>query len=215
MVLTSNGLLGINTTAPASMLHLRQGGNGGNSLTIENGEGMVQVKSDGGHLQLLAGGATVLIARSTGETSVKVLEITGGADLSEQFEIHGGAVEPGMVVCIDPENPGQLMVSGKAYARTVAGIVSGAGGLKTGMMMGQINSLADGEHPVALTGRVYCKVDTSNGPVQAGDLLTTSNVPGHAMKVTDFAKAQGAIIGKTMTPLESGKGLVLVLVSLQ
>lgn len=48
-----------------------------------------------------------------------------------------------------------------------------------------------------------------------GDLLTPSSIPGHAMKVTNHAKAQGAIIGKAMTTLAEGKGLVLVLVSLQ
>jgi hypothetical protein len=68
---------------------------------------------------------------------------------------------------------------------------------------------------VALTGRVYCWADASDGPIQPGDLLTTSNVPGHAMKVTDHGQAQGAIIGKAMTGLEASRGLVLVLVSLQ
>jgi hypothetical protein len=46
-------------------------------------------------------------------------------------------------------------------------------------------------------------------------LITTSDTPGHGMKVNDHAQARGAIIGKAMTSLESGKGLVLVLVSLQ
>ena len=62
---------------------------------------------------------------------------------------------------------------------------------------------------------MYCWVDTSNGPIKPGDLLTTSDTPGHAMKVTDYAKAQGAIIGKAMSSLEKGRGLVLVLVTLQ
>jgi hypothetical protein len=35
------------------------------------------------------------------------------------------------------------------------------------------------------------------------------------MKVTDFDRANGAILGKAMTPLPDGKGLVLVLVALQ
>jgi hypothetical protein len=35
------------------------------------------------------------------------------------------------------------------------------------------------------------------------------------MKVTDYPRAQGAIIGKAMTALESGSGTVLVLVNLQ
>jgi len=75
--------------------------------------------------------------------------------------------------------------------------------------------LADGQHPVALSGRVYCWVDATQGAIEVGDLLTTSNTPGHAMKAIDTAKAHGAIIGKAMTGLKSGKGLVLVLVNLQ
>ena len=83
------------------------------------------------------------------------------------------------------------------------------------MLMGQTYSIADGNHPVALTGRVYCWADASSGPIEPGDLLTTSNTSGHAMKVTNYIKAQGAIIGKAMTGLKQGKGLVLVLVALQ
>jgi hypothetical protein len=46
-------------------------------------------------------------------------------------------------------------------------------------------------------------------------LLTTSATPGHAMKVSNHAKAQGAILGKAMSGLEKGRGMVLVLVTLQ
>ncbi len=81
--------------------------------------------------------------------------------------------------------------------------------------MGQPGTLADGAHAVALTGRVYVWADASSGPIAAGDLLTTSSVPGHAMKVTDFGRAPGAILGKAMTGLSKGRGLVLVLVTLQ
>jgi hypothetical protein len=151
-----------------------------------------------------------------GRITTDELEITGGSDLSEQFKIRGDfTASPGMVMCIDPEHPGELVVSSKANDRTVAGIVSGAGGVQPGMLMGQAGSAADGKYPVALTGRVYCMADASYGPIQPGDLLTTSATAGHAMKVTDYAKAQGAIIGKAMTSLSEGSGLVLVLVSLQ
>jgi hypothetical protein len=148
---------------------------------------------------------------------VSVLTITGGSDLAEPFELNHSAVadpEPGMVVAIDPENPGQLRIADKAYDQTVAGIVSGAGGVKTGMLMSQTGSRADGTHPVALSGRVYCWADASFGAIHPGDLLTSSSTPGHAMKAR-VAKAQGATIGKAMTSLERGKGLVLVLVALQ
>jgi hypothetical protein len=68
---------------------------------------------------------------------------------------------------------------------------------------------------VALTGRVYVMADATNGAITPGDLLTTSATPGHAMKVSDHVKAQGAILGKAMTSLKEGKGMVLVLVTLQ
>jgi hypothetical protein len=81
--------------------------------------------------------------------------------------------------------------------------------------MSQEGTLADGKHPVALTGRVYCNVDAAAAPIQPGDLITTSDIPGYGMKAVDHDRAQGAIIGKAMTSLESGRGQVLVLVSLQ
>jgi hypothetical protein len=154
-----------------------------------------------------------------GTTRTEVLEIIGGSDLSEQFEIRKPKTdlltEPGMVVSIDSEKPGALTLSSKAYDRKVAGIISGAGGIKPGMLMAQEGTIASGANPVALTGRVYAWVDASSGPIEPGDLLTTSNTPGHAMKVADYTKAQGAIIGKAMSSLDQGKGLVLVLVTLQ
>jgi hypothetical protein len=147
------------------------------------------------------------------------LKLTGGADIAEPFDIAPAAdiaPDPGMVVAIDPATPGALVVCSRAYDRTVAGIISGAGGVNPGMTLAQKGSIADGEHPVALTGRVYCHVDAeAGGAVVPGDLLTTSNTPGHAMKVTDHTQASGAIIGKAMTSLKQGRGLVLVLVSLQ
>ena len=62
---------------------------------------------------------------------------------------------------------------------------------------------------------MYCQVDASFGAIKPGDLLTTSSTPGYAMKVRNHARAQGAILGKALTGLKSGKGLVLVLVTLQ
>jgi hypothetical protein len=149
-----------------------------------------------------------------GTTRTKVLKITGGADLAEGFDVvaEPSMVKAGMVVSIDPANSGKLMVSATANDRRVAGIISGAGDVLPGMIMSQIGTAADGEHPVALTGRVYCWVD---GAVEPGDLLTTSNVPGHAMAVKNYEKARGAIIGKALTAQRGGRGLVLVLVSLQ
>jgi hypothetical protein len=196
-----------------------------NSMLIlsSNSDIILILDNDGGEEGVLrvrnSAGYEVTTVDEKGRLSTKVLEITGGSDLSEQFEIRRPSkeipLEAGMVVVIDPESPGRLAVSTKAYDRKVAGIISGAGGLKPGMLMGQKGSKADGGNPVALTGRVYCWANASKGPIEPGDLLTTSDVPGHAMKVTDYTQAQGAILGKAMSSLKSGQGLVLVLVSLQ
>jgi hypothetical protein len=151
-----------------------------------------------------------------GTTRTDILQIDAGGDLAEPFDVAGAdTVEPGMVVAIDPDHPGQLRVADKPYDRTVAGVVSGAGGIQPGLVLQQEGTLVDGEHPVALTGRIYVWADASGGAIVPGDLLTTSDTPGHAMKVTDFEQAQGAILGKAMTELSEGTGLVLMLVSLQ
>ena len=182
------------------------------------------VKLDGSSLVLQNTSGTAKITLNTdesgdGRVTTQELAITGGSDLSEGFDVSGahGIAEPlpGMVVSIDPAHPGKLAVSGTPYDRMVAGVVSGAGGIETGLIMGQEGSVADGEVPVALTGRVYVYVDAASGAIAPGDLLTTSATPGHAMKVTDHARAQGAILGKAMTALPEGRGLVLMLVSLQ
>lgn len=179
--------------------------------------------TDGGYIRLYdsTGAATITLNGETGgdgRITTQELAITGGSDLSEQFDINSPMtpVEAGMLVSIDPQTPGKLILSHEAYDQKVAGIVSGAGGIKPGMMMGQKGSIADGEYPVALTGRVYALVDTSaGGEINPGDLLTTSSIPGYAMKATDAEKRGGAVIGKAMTSLKEENGLVLVLVSLQ
>ena len=147
-------------------------------------------------------------------THVGVLTIHGGADLAEPFPMKEESIEKGSVVIIDDEHPGHLKRSTRAYDTRVAGIVSGANGIKPGIALKQEGVLDQGEN-VALTGRVYVKADAAHGAIKPGDLLTTSDVPGHAMKVTDHAKSQGAILGKAMSALKEGTGLVLVLVTLQ
>jgi hypothetical protein len=144
------------------------------------------------------------------------ITVEGGSDLAEPFKITSGKgdVPQGAVVVIDEQNPGHLKLSDQSYDTHVAGVVSGANGINPGIQMEQ-QGLLDGGQNVALTGRVYVQADTSNGAIKPGDLLTTSGNPGCAMKVTDHARAVGAILGKAMTGLSEGKGMVLVLVTLQ
>jgi hypothetical protein len=93
-------------------------------------------------------------------------------------------------------------------------VVSGANGLSAGVELSR-NDQREGTVALALTGRVWVRCDATHGAIHAGDLLTTSDRAGYAMAVIDHDRAQGAILGKAMTSLERGTGLVLVLVSLQ
>ncbi len=180
------------------------------------GTGVRATSVSGDIMQGHNSGGMVFQVLNDGTTVVPVLQITGGSDLCEKFDVSGSDVRAGLVVSIDPASPGDLRVSSERYDRTVAGIISGANGINPGMLMGQDGSIATGRHPVALTGRVWTWCDADSGAITPGDLLTTSATPGHAMRVGDHAAAQGAVIGKAMTSLADGeRGLVLVLVNLQ
>ena len=125
-----------------------------------------------------------------------------------------GKIPPGSVVCIDDEHAGLLRMSGTAYDTRVAGVVSGANGLTPGNLPQPAWSSGSGQD-VTLSGRVYVRADASSGPISPGDLLTTSDLPGLAMKAADHERAQGAVIGKAMSALNEGQAMVLVLVTLQ
>jgi hypothetical protein len=222
--LSSTGQVGVGTITPAATFqvfngtdasltgggHMISGDTAGLNIVMDNNE--IIARNNGG-------GAPLYLNQGSGNVIVPVLEITGGSDVAEPYDVAAVAgVEPipGMVVAIDPENVGKMRVVNGAYDRTVAGIISGANGIKPGITLTQTGTIADGDMPVASIGRVWCWCDADQGgPIGAGDMLTTSNTPGHAMKVNDQARSQGAILGKAMSPLKSGKGLVLVLVSLQ
>jgi hypothetical protein len=168
------------------------------------------------------GGSTVLFSiRNTdaqayfaGNVSACSLTIRGGCDVAEPFQMSDQSIPKGSVVIIDDEHPGQLKLSDRAYDTRVAGVVSGANGIHTGLALREAGRLADGQN-VALSGRVYVLADATIVPIKPGDLLTTSGTLGQAMKATEPARAQGAVLGKAMSSLQEGTGFVLVLVTLQ
>ena len=189
---------------------------------IPGGAGPFLYGYNGGALGAVGPEAVCLSWDYTGDVwvsnncSVATLTIRGGADLAEPFSMSAAQLEmqPGSVVVIDDQHPGQLKLSDQPYDTRVAGVVSGANGIHPGIQMQQQGLLGGGRN-VALSGRVYVRADASYGTIRPGDFLTTSATPGYAMKVTDHVRAQGAILGKAMTGLSDGTGMVLVLVTLQ
>ena len=121
---------------------------------------------------------------------------------------------PGTVVSLDPRNSNSVIPSRHAYDQLIAGVVSG----QPGLILGESGA---GKVMVTMSGRVLVKVDAGRYPIRIGDLLVTSNTPGVAMRSRPIRVGgkvihrPGTIIGKALEALPSGKGSILVLVSLQ
>ena len=136
------------------------------------------------------------------------------ADCAEDFDISGTEeILAGTVMVIDPA--GALQPCCDAYDKRVAGVVSGAGTYKPAIILDKHPNAAATRLPIALLGKVYCRVEAILAPIEVGDLLTTSSVGGHAMKAVDPLRAFGAVIGKALRPLRQGTGLIPILISLQ
>lgn len=242
MVIDEAGNVGIGTTNPQQRLHI-VGENDHYDLALGGAVGRIntdpnlpssdlilssnrhvdiRLDNDGGEVGEFriknSGAQEVVKVTEDGKFTLSsngapVVEMGAGLDYAEGFDVVGeDAIGPGTVLVIDPDHPGKLAISHQAYDRKVAGIVAGARNLGSGVRLGAGRF----DHDVALAGRVYCNVDATHAAVQPGDLLTTSATPGHAMVVTDPARAQGAILGKAMERLEKGKkGQILVLATLQ
>jgi hypothetical protein len=195
----------------------------GESASYEGVRGVSHNKDHGGVVGINDGGGAAVYGKSIGGDPATRFAgyfdgrvgIAGGTDVAERFSSASEqTIEPGTVVAVDAAHPGKIHPSAAAYDRTVVGIVSGAGGVEPGLVLHQ-SGMMEGPHVVAITGRVYVKATAANGAIVPGDLLTSSDLAGYAMKATDRDQAFGAIIGKALTGLDKNTGLVLVLVNLQ
>lgn len=188
--LTVGGNAGIGTTSPGAKLEVS------GSVKLTAGSGGSIVFQDG-------------TTQSTAYTGV----ICGG-DYAESVDVAGDRTKyaPGDVLVIDPDISGQFLKSAEPYSTSVTGIYS----TKPGTVgRRQASPKSDAEVPMAMVGIVPTKVSTENGPIRRGDLLVTSSTVGYAMKGTDRSKMFGAVIGKALDNLDSGKGLIEVVVTLQ
>lgn len=187
----------------------------------------IQLKPERGKILLGgngAGGDLLLFSSDKGDNEATALAtiwmqgetgdiILQNGDCAEDFDVsESEEIDPGTVMVLDPE--GRLQQSREVYDKRVAGVISGAGNYRPGIILDKKSSPRK-RMPLALVGKVYCKVDAQYSPIEVGDLLTTSATSGHAMKATDPFKAFGAVIGKALRPLQTGQGLIPILIALQ
>jgi hypothetical protein len=191
---TDNGNVGIGTTSPGATLEV----NGTAKV-----DSTLQVSSNG----------IVFPSSSTPQTTPWTGVLCGG-DYAEAVKAAGKkqTYEPGDVLVLTSDSNSDVRKSSKPYSTMVAGIYATKPGV-----IGQRQSLKDvpNQVPMAMVGIVPTKVTSENGAIHRGDLLVSSSIPGYAMKGTDRGRMLGAVIGKAMGSLDSGQGIIEVLVTLQ
>ncbi|HEV8427866.1 MAG TPA: hypothetical protein VGQ41_08215 [Pyrinomonadaceae bacterium] len=251
LAVTMDGKVGVNTNNPTARFHVYEPAGSGVSarITIEDADNSAGINllswsrswsivSDNspadGLLISSAGGANFFISNAGNvgigtTTPTKALDVAG--DVNASGTITGGNIKAkyqdvaewvessqtlpaGTVVILDSTKSNQVIASTHSYDSHVAGVIS----LQPGLALGEEG---EGRVLVATTGRVKVKVHATNGPIQIGDLLVTSDKPGVAMKSlpVEIGGVQihrpGTLIGKALEPLAQGTGEILVLLSLQ
>ena len=202
---------------------LELGANGQDGHIIINNSVGVQtvfIGGDGAEIQLGAAGddGDLYVKNDQGVTTIHLSGQTGdiileNADAAEEFDVaESESIEPGTVVVIGDD--ATLHQSTHSYDTRVAGVVTGAGDTRPGIILGRRRSSRT-RMPIALAGKVTCKVDATREPIAVGDLLTTSPTPGHAMKASEPLRAFGTVIGKALKPQRGGTGVIPILVALQ
>jgi len=206
----ASGVFGANN-APAGSLGRGVQGNGPEAGVGGFSEQGIGVLAQSGHIGLKAQGP--IAGRFEGDVEVSGDIKLLGADVAEAFDVADAHIAtPGTVMVIVAG--GALTPATSAYDKAVAGVISGAGTFRPGMVLDSVESNTD-RATVALVGKVYCYVDAQYGAIEVGDLLTTSPTMGHAMKASDPAQAFGSILGKAMQPVSAGRALIPVLIALQ
>jgi hypothetical protein len=246
----ASGNVGINNASPAAKLHVTGVGSSGtaafggtnNTSHFNNGaaedtyirggkttsrvvindsaSGIVSIAEGGGNVGVGTASPTSKLhvngtGRFTGDLTVDGNIAAKYQDVAEWVPaVEAEELSAGTVVVLDQTKSNHVISSNKSYDSRVAGVISA----QPGIMLGE---KADNKVLVATTGRVLVNVDATNGPIEIGDLLVTSDREGVAMKSQPVEiggvriHRPGTLIGKALEPLASGTGKILVLLSLQ
>ena len=188
--------------------------NGNVGIGMANPSARLEVS---GSVKLTANsGGSITFQDGTTQTTAFIPSTSCGADYAESVDVSGDRTKyaPGDILVIDPNAPGKFLKSNQAYSTLVAGVYSTKPGY-IGRLHPEDAKTDKTEVPMAMVGRVPTKVTAENGPIMVGDLLVASSKMGYAMKGTDRSQMLGAVIGKALGSLDSGTGVIEVLVTLQ
>jgi len=192
LYLDGSGNVGIGTTSPGAKLEVS------GSIKLSSGSGGAITFQDG-------------TTQSTAYTGT-----CPGGDYAESVDVAGDRTkyEPGDVLVIGADSGSDVAKSSEPYSTLVVGVYSTKPGV-VGRRQTTDQKTSKTEVPMAMVGIVPTKVSAENGPIKRGDLLVTSSTSGYAMKGTDRSLLTGAVIGKALGSLDSGTGVIEVVVTLQ
>lgn len=161
---------------------------------------------------------TALCHATNGQSNNDEIVDCSGAptDLAEYFGSTDASLAPAELVVADGESS-RLNIDGyhtskawvkrsaKPYEGTLIGVVSTAPSEVYG---DEVFQPQDHPKPIALAGRVPVKVNLQNGPIKTGDYLTSSSVPGVAMKATK----PGVVVGQALSSYDGSQSQASVIV---
>ena len=124
-------------------------------------------------------------------------------DISERIRVKDAAA--GDVVVISADEDLTLCKSTRRFDTKVAGVISADPAFILGT--------EEENMPLALSGIVACNVTAENGPVDKGDLLVSSSLPGYAMRADAQEITPGMVVGNALDALPQGKGKIHILVN--
>jgi len=131
----------------------------------------------------------------------------GSADLAEWVNV-SELVEPGDVLELDPQHPGQYRKARGGCLALIAGVVS----TRPGVLLGE--GTGGNRVVLALVGIVPVKACAEGGAIEPGDLLVPASMPGFVCRWEPPAQggATGCpLVGKALEPLSDRTGVILAL----
>lgn len=198
-------------------------GHGGSLVVVEGSTGFEALRFDAEDGRLTLGttgtGAGIVLRNDSGDDTILLDGPSGdivlsNADAAEEFTLADAAEPPPGAVMVLTDD-GAVRPCTDGYDCRVVGVVAGAGAHRPAIVLDRRPCSHGRRVPISVLGKATCRADAANGAIAVGDLLTTSSSPGCAMRVIDRPGGLGAVLGKALTPLAAGAGLVDVLVGLR
>ncbi len=194
------------------------------SDTTGNGQSVDTVKAhfeaDGSLFVSLTGtqNTTALCHANNGQSNNDEIVDCSGApsDVAEYFGSEDPTLTAGEIVVVG-KNATEMHLDGYhtskawiarstgSYQDTLMGVISTAPAAVYG---DEIFSASENPRPVALVGRVPVKVNLENGPIKAGDFITSSSTPGVGMKATK----SGPVIGQALDKYDGNNEIGTIIV---